>query len=114
RADCPSDPPPADRLVAEAPPAQPRRPRAGLGARDAVRHRHVRCDRDLRRHLRGRRDRSRLSLLGVPRGTPDVLQITARGGTTMTTGAKVASRPTFRRLLVTLGVAGSLLIAGAT
>src|SRR5512147_338989 len=32
----------------------------------------------------------------------------------MTNGGRISSRPTFRRLLVTIGVAGSLLVAGAT
>lgn len=32
----------------------------------------------------------------------------------MTSGGRIANRPTIRRLLVTIGVAGSLLVAGAT
>jgi hypothetical protein len=32
----------------------------------------------------------------------------------MTSGGQITNRPTFRRLLVTIGIAGSLLVAGAT
>src|SRR4029079_2093862 len=85
----------AERLVAEAAPAQPRRARAGVGPRPARRHRRAVRGSLVRRLLRRSPRGGCVPLLDRPARSPDLRHLTRTGGATMTAPAYL------RRLVVT-------------